>query len=921
MGSKTIKILAIDDNRDNLVTLRALIHEAFPSAHIFTAQDGRKGFELTIRENPDVIFLDIIMPGMDGYEVCRKLKADQELRDIPVVFLTALRGDKESRIKALESGAEAFLSKPVDEVELTAQLRAMLKIRTSNLQKRDEKKRLTEMVEEKTRKLRLSNSKALQLLESVKREQSLIRAIFDSIPGYLYVYDENGTIIRWNRQHETMTGYTQEELSNMTLDQWFDQEDLIRVKATVRDVFEKGYGEVEAHLILKDGSRMLTRSSGVPLEWNGRKYFTGIGLDITEQKRIEEELLESQSILKAAFENSQAGIAIADAPTGTLRYVNTAGLIIRGRPEEEIVHDIDIHRYVDRWNIFHLDGSPYCETEVPLARAILYGETCSEEFIIRRDTSEDRYVLANAAPIKDQNGDIKAGIVVFLDITDRKKFELKLNQNMEDLLASQRIAHLGTWRMDVASDEVVWSEELYRIFGLDCTSSPPPYSEHNKLFTAKSWETLSRAFELIRTAGIPYELELETIGSDGEHGWVWVRGEAVTDPTGTVISLWGIAQDISERKKNERDLLYLNTHDPLTGLYNRKYFEEELKRLDIPENYPLSLIMCDVNGLKLINDSFGHEVGDTLLRKAADTIMKACSRACVLARIGGDEFAVIIPRTSKVEASHTAIKMKELTTRVKVAHIDLSVSFGHDTKTTKTQNVIEVLSNAEDLMYKHKLYERASAKSRTIDLIMRTLFEKSNREAMHSSRVSHICKAIASKLDFNTDAVHQMRIAGLIHDIGKIGVDEKILNKPGRLTEEERHEVEKHPEIGWKILNSTSEFSELSQFVLNHHERWDGSGYPSGLSGESIPLEARIISIADAYDAMTSERSYKTGMSKEDAVKELNRCSGTQFDPEIVKVFVDQALSENNGFFVDSQDFSNSMKTSQSSPMWETEKE
>ena len=133
------------------------------------------------------------------------------------------------------------------------------------------------------------------------------------------------------------------------------------------------------------------------------------------------ELLESQSIIKAAFENSQAGIAIADAPSGKLRYVNKAGLLIRDKSEEDLVRDIDIHRYVDSWRIFHFDGTPYAETEVPLARAILYGETCGEEFIIRRDNGEDRFVISKAAPIKDSNGIIKAGILVFLDITDRKK--------------------------------------------------------------------------------------------------------------------------------------------------------------------------------------------------------------------------------------------------------------------------------------------------------------------------------------------------------------------------------------------------------------------------------------------------------------------------------------------------------------------
>lgn len=760
MENRKIKLLAIDDNRDNLVTLKALIMDAFSEAVVFTAIRGQQGLELAAAEDPDVILLDIIMPGMDGFEVCKRLKADKKLRDIPVVFVTALKGDKENRVKALECGAEAYLSKPVDEIELTAQVRAMLKIRAANIQKRDEKELLAALVEEKTRELKDSNAKTLQLLDAVKREQTLIEAIFDSIPGYLYVYDESGRLIKWNKNHETMTGFSAEELSHMTLEKWFDQEDIIRVNAAVHDVFEKGYGEVEAQLILKNGEKMMTRSSGAPLILDGHKYFTGIGVDVTE----------------------------------------------------------------------------------------------------------------------------------------RKTMEVQLQQNMDDLLESQRIAHLGTWRLNLATNQVVWSDELYKMYGFDPTIPPPPYTEHMKLFTPESWDKLSTSLEQTSTSGIPYELELETVTKDGLNGWMWVRGEAVKDSNGNITGLWGAAQDITERKKNENELLYLSNHDHLTKLYNRRFFEEGLMGLDTKENLPLSIIMCDVNGLKLVNDSFGHDSGDMLLKKAAETIKKACRKEDIIARIGGDEFVVLLPKTSAYESVKVANHIKELASKERVANIELSISYGYDTKTTDKQSIIEIIANAENYMYRHKLYERASIRSKTIDLIMNALFEKSNREAAHSNRVGTICQAIASKMNLDKDAVNQMKIAGLIHDIGKIGIDEKILNKPGRLTIQEKRDIEKHPEIGWRLLSSTNEFSELGQFVLNHHEKWDGSGYPNGLKGEAIQLEARIISVADAYDAMTSDRSYRKGLSKEEAIKELTRCSGTQFDPNIVNVFVYQVVSDASDF-------------------------
>ena len=479
---------------------------------------------------------------------------------------------------------------------------------------------------------------------------------------------------------------------------------------------------------------------------------------------------------------------------------------------------------------------------------------------------------------------------ILTDISSRKSIEKQLKQNVDDLLESQRIARLGTWRLNLSNNEVVWSEELYKMYGFDPKQPVPPYTEHMKLFTAESWNRLSSALEKTRVEGTPYELELETVTKDGQNGWMWVRGEAERNSEGKIITLWGAAQDISEHKRIENELIFLSYHDHLTGLNNRRYFEEALLRMDTKDNLPISIIMCDVNGLKMVNDSFGHHLGDELLKTAGRTINKVGRQNDVIARIGGDEFVVLLPKTTANDTVHIANQIKDLASKEIAANIELSISYGYDTKTSENQSITEVLSNAENYMYRHKLYERSSIRSKTIDLIMNALFEKSQREAMHSERVSDLCQAIAIKMSFNDNAVNQMKIAGLIHDIGKIGVDEKILNKQGGLNDDERREVERHPEIGWRLLSSTNEFSELSLFVLNHHERWDGTGYPNGRKGEDIPLEARIISVADAYDAMTSERSYRSAMSKEEAILELTSRAGTQFDPVIVDIFITKVI-------------------------------
>jgi HD-GYP domain-containing protein (c-di-GMP phosphodiesterase class II) len=241
-------------------------------------------------------------------------------------------------------------------------------------------------------------------------------------------------------------------------------------------------------------------------------------------------------------------------------------------------------------------------------------------------------------------------------------------------------------------------------------------------------------------------------------------------------------------------------------------------------------------------------------------------------------------------------RIQSLAALKKIANIDLSISIGYETKNSSEQRISEIVANAENYMYRHKLYERASMRSKTIDVIMNTLYEKSNRELLHSKRVSGICTAIASKMNFSKEEIGEIQVAGLVHDIGKIGIDENILNKAGKLTDDEWKEMKKHPEIGWRILSTANEFSEIATYVFHHHEKWDGSGYPNGIKGKEIPIEARIIQVADSYDAMTGDRSYRKPFSKEEAIEELLRCSGAQFDPDIIEVFVNQVLPRSGNF-------------------------
>jgi diguanylate cyclase (GGDEF)-like protein/putative nucleotidyltransferase with HDIG domain len=299
-----------------------------------------------------------------------------------------------------------------------------------------------------------------------------------------------------------------------------------------------------------------------------------------------------------------------------------------------------------------------------------------------------------------------------------------------------------------------------------------------------------------------------------------------------------------------------------------------------------------VNGLKLINDSFGHALGDELLKKAAEIIKNTCRSDDIIARLGGDEFVIILPKTDVEHAEKIVERLSAKTSQEKVGSIELSICFGFESKTDDTQNIQEILTKAENHMYRHKLYKSSSMRSKTVDIVMKTLFEKSVREMAHSKRVSELCGSIARQIPFDSEAISQIITAGLMHDIGKIGIEETILNKPQKLDDEEWVEMKKHPEVGWRILSSVDEFSELAQFILEHHERWDGRGYPKGMMRDEISMEGRIIALADSYDAMTSQRTYRKALSEEEAVIEIKRCSGTQFDPVIARIFIEKVLGK-----------------------------
>ena len=351
--------------------------------------------------------------------------------------------------------------------------------------------------------------------------------------------------------------------------------------------------------------------------------------------------------------------------------------------------------------------------------------------------------------------------------------------------------------------------------------------------------------------------------------------------------------------------------DSVTGLFNHRAVHQRLNwalEQAKKQQHPLSVIMMDMDNFKLFNDTYGHPVGDQVLKQVGSTLQEFCPPKAVLGRYGGDEFIVVLPNTNSDEALVTAQKLRgtmDLTGFERANEdriVPVTLSFGVASFPADSTNRHELLTIADSNLYAAKHSDdriaatteaqRANRQLRgegsfaVLDALVTAVDNKDRYTRQHSEGVTEYALWIAEEMGMSEESLRQVRVGGLLHDIGKIGVPNEILRKPGRLTPEECEILQRHPWIGALIVSAVPGMEGVVEAVRSHHERWDGQGYPGQLAGEEIPVLGRIMAVADAFSAMTTNRTYRRALTWEGAIQELRVHRGTQFDPTMVDVFL-----------------------------------
>ncbi len=626
-----------------------------------------------------------------------------------------------------------------------------------------------------------------------------------------------------------------------------------------------------------------------------------VGLLIVYFQKEKKVLVKSEERFRMFAENAQDLIyRYRLAPTPLFEYVSSASIVITGYTPDEFYADPDLYT-----NLIHPEDRPLFKTMNQSSG--LFNEAVALRWV--RKDEKMIWIELQSVPIFDLTGSLVAVECIARDITDRKQTEKFLKRVEERLqTAYHQVMDIieflpdATFVIDREKKVIAWNRAIEEmtgvpknnIIGKGNSEYAFPFYGLAKPMLIDS--VLTSHDDSASSKNLPQAiptLHIKEIFApclySGKGAYLWSTASTLFDSRGNLVGAIESFRDITDRKEMEKKLKYLSTHDPLTKLANRAYFEDEMKRLEGGEHDPVSIIVCDVDGLKLVNDTLGHKAGDKLLEAAANVLKKPFQTDGVVARVGGDEFAVLLRKTEKAVAEKACRSIREATGEYNMngPDIPLSMSLGFAVRDSSSYSLMDLFKEADNNMYREKLHSGQSARSTIVTSLMKMLETRDHITEGHGDRVQELVVELAKAVNLPEHRMNDLRLLAQFHDIGKVGIPDKILFKQGSLSvDDEMVEMKRHCGLGYRIAQSVPDLIPIADWILKRHEWWNGMGYPLGIEGEEIPLECRILAIVDAYDAMTNDRPYRKGMPHSQAIAELLRQSGTQFDPHLVSAFL-----------------------------------
>ncbi len=743
--------------------------------------------------------------------------------------------------------------------------------------------------------------------------------------SYLYINSTGPKILGWSK----------EELMRKNPMNLIHPEDLTRALETIQIAgIEDGY-TCECRFLKKDNQYLWLESSGKKIQFDADTVALLLySRDISERKALEETVRQRLNLEEAIATASQFFLAadnvdlihimsiVSAAVNADRVYIfeffdegkkssNTYEWCATGiEPAQEMLQDLDSSLFP--WWLGRLKNGENIVIEDVNA---LPAEANNEKFLLQSQGIKSLLVV----PICLKNSEL-VGFLGFDDNQSTRHWlaeDIKTLRMLAEMIAlywtrcqvknalrdsEQRLASIidflpdATFAIDKQGRVIIWNramEEMSGIKGEDILGKDN-YEYALPFFATKRpmlIDLVMNPDHPLKHSYLSLEKRDETLVGEifSPQSGLYMFGTAspLYDANGRRVGAIESIRDVTERRRAEEKIRYLSHFDKLTGLYNRSFFEEEVKRLDKKEYLPISINIGDVNGLKLVNDAFGHREGDRLLLRATQILKDSCRQEDIIARWGGDEFIILLPHTFHQQALQLCQRIKNACQQSESEPIQVSIALGTASKETVDENIFTIIKETDDRMYSNKVQESKNTRNSFILSLENSLRTRTRKSQFYVVHKQETAKNIGMLLGLSKNELQNLLLLASLHDIGIITISPEILFKEAALTPGEWEIIKKHPETGYRIAQSTPELLAIAEAILAHHERWDGTGYPQGIAGQEIPLGARILAIIDSYNAMISGRPYKAAISPSLALQEIHRCAGSQFDPELVRLFLE----------------------------------